>query len=66
MSRFMQSKNFFNHLRYILTVLNINILKSETPMKLNIHVHLNEKRPLNRKDKATIFILPEILVKMRQ
>ena len=31
-------------------------------MKLNIHLNLRE-RPFNRKDKASIFILPEILVK---
>ena len=37
-------------------------------MKLNIHLECfaNEERPFNRRDKVSSFILPEILVKMRE
>ena len=56
--RFMQSRNFFIHLHFILTVFKHKYLKIG-----DTHEAQYEERPFNRKDKVSSFILPEILVK---
>ena len=65
MSQFMQSRNFFIHLRFILTVFKHKYLKigDTHEAQYTFEWFCYEERPFNRKDKVTIFILPEILVK---
>ena len=61
----MQSRKFFIHLRFILTVFKDKYLKigDNNEAQYTFKMFCYEKRPLHRKDKVSSFILPEILVK---
>ena len=62
----MQSRNFFIHLRFIFTDFKHKYLKigDTHEAQYTFRMFCYEERPLNRKDKVSSFILPEILVKM--
>ena len=64
-SRFMQSRNFFTDLHFILTVFNHKYLKIRAAheAQYTFRMFCYEERPFNKKEKVTIFILLEILVK---
>ena len=61
----MQSKNFFIHLRFILTVFKQKYLKigDTHGAQYTFRMFCFKERPFNRKNKVSSFILPEILVK---
>ena len=58
----MQSRNFFIHLRFILTVFKNKSLKigDTHEAQYTFRMFCYEERPFNRKDKVSSFILPEI------
>ena len=58
----MQSRNFFIHLRFILTVFKHKYLKigDTHEAQYTFRMSFDEERPFNRKDKVSRFILPEI------
>ena len=64
-SRFMQSRNFFIHLRFIFTVFKHKYLKigDTYEAQQTFRMFCYQERPFDRKDKVSSFILPEILVK---
>ena len=64
-TRFIQSRNFFNLLRSILTVFKHNYLKigDNHEAQYTFRMFCYEKIPFNRKDSVSSFILPEIFVK---
>ena len=59
----MQSRNFFIHLRFILTAFKHKYLKigdtHEAQYKFRMLCY--DERPFNRKDKLSSYILPEII-----
>ena len=61
----MQRTNFFIHLHFILNVFKHKYLKigDTHEAQYTFRIFFYEERPFNRKDKVSIFILPEILVK---
>ena len=61
----MQGRNFFIHLRFILTVFKHKYLKIGDTHEAQyiFRIFCYEGRPFNRKEKVSSFILPEILVK---
>ena len=61
----MQSRNFFIHLRFILTVFKHKYLKigDTHEAQYTFRMFFYKERPFNRKDKVSSFIFSEILVK---
>ena len=61
----MQSRNFFLHLRFILTVFEHKCLQigDTHEAQYTFRMFCYQERPFDRKDKVSSFILPEILVK---
>ena len=61
----MQNRNFFIHLRFILTVCKHKYLKigDTHEAQYTFRMFCYEKRSFKRKDKVSSFILPEISVK---
>ena len=63
-SRFMQSRNFFSDLQFILIVFKDKYLIIRATHEAQYtECFAMSKKPFNRKEKVSSFILPEILVK---
>ena len=62
MSRFMQSRNFFIHLRFILTVFKQKYLKiGDTHVAQDtFRMFCYEERPFNRKDSVKLYFVRDI------